>query len=262
MRRLLFLLFLLTLTSCALRLPTRPLLEPSVTAPLALTVLERGRYTLWYDCQRGEPHRFRFTLGQDQGQLPRLDNFRLDRDLPAGCKGQASAKAYSLPKGFHRGHLAANNHFDDDRAAMDASNLMSNIVPQLATHNSRTWYQTELLTECYRDLHPVTVIGGVVFGHAGAALDNDHFVESHGIATPEVFWKVLLTKDEQDRPQVIAWWIPHLDGLGSDLDPYLRSVREIERLLGPGEAPIDVPDTLKDQRPSHTWPVTAGCDRQ
>ncbi|QXI36577.1 DNA/RNA non-specific endonuclease [Pseudomonas xantholysinigenes] len=257
--RLLFLLFLLTLTSCAPRLPS-PVVSPPSATPL--TLLDHGRFQLWYDCQRGEPHRFMFTLDRDEGQLERLDNFRIDRSLPEGCKGQLSAKAYSLPKGYHRGHLAANNHFDDDRAAMDASNLMSNIVPQLATHNSRTWYQTELLTECYRDLHPVTVIGGVVFGHAGQALVNDHFVESHGIATPEVFWKVLLTEDDQGQPQAIAWWIPHATGLGSNLDPYLRSVREIEALLGPDEAPIAVPEAVKDQRPVHTWSVTVGCDRQ
>lgn len=257
--RLLFLLFLLTLTSCAPRLPSPPAPSPAFTA---LTLLDQGRFQLWYDCQRGEPHRFAFTLGRDEGHLPRIDNFRVDRSLPAGCKGQHSAKAYSSPKGYHRGHLAANNHFDDDRAAMDASNLMSNIVPQLATHNSRTWYQTELLTECYRDRHPVTVIGGVVFGHSGQALDNDHFVASHGIATPEAFWKVLLSEDDQGQPQVIGWWIPHEAGLGTDLDPYLRSVHEIEALLGAGEAPIDVPDQVKDLRPVHTWPVTAGCDRE
>ncbi|MCF1489428.1 DNA/RNA non-specific endonuclease [Pseudomonas mosselii] len=259
MRRLLFLLLLLSLTSCAPRLPSPPAPEPA--AP-PLTLLDHGRFRLWYDCQRGEPHRFAFTLWKDQGHLQRIDNFRIDRSLPEGCRGQFSAKAYSTPKGYHRGHLAANNHFDDDRVAMDASNLMSNIVPQLASHNSRTWYQTELLTECYRDLHPVTVIGGVVFGHAGAALDNDAFVTSHGIATPEVFWKVLLTEDDQGKPQVIAWWIPHQAGLGTDLDPYLRSVREIEALLGPGEAPIEVPEALKDQRPVQTWPIPAGCDRQ
>ncbi|WP_460418833.1 DNA/RNA non-specific endonuclease [Pseudomonas sp. microsymbiont 2] len=258
MRRLLFLLFLFTLTSCAPRLP-----PPAPTSgPTPLTLLDHGRFQLWYDCQRGEPHRFAFTLGKDEGHLARIDNFRIDRDLPEGCKGQHSAKAYSSPKGYHRGHLAANNHFDDDRAAMDASNLMSNIVPQLASHNSRTWYQTELLTECYRDLHPVTVIGGVVFGHQGQALANDHFAQSHGIATPEAFWKVLLTEDAQGQAQVIAWWIPHQAGLGSDLDPYLRSVQEIERLLGPDEMPIAVPQALKQRRPAHTWAVPAGCDRQ
>ncbi|PYB79756.1 DNA/RNA non-specific endonuclease [Pseudomonas soli] len=259
MRRLLFLLLALSLTSCAPRLPSPTPPEPAATP---LTLLDHGRFRLWYDCQRGEPHRFSFTLGKDQGHLPRVDNFRIDRSLPEGCMGQFSAKAYSTPKGYHRGHLAANNHFDDDRAAMDTSNLMSNIVPQLASHNSRTWYQTELLTECYRDLRPVTVIGGVVFGHAGAALDNDAFVQSHGIATPEAFWKVLLTEDEHGQRQVIAWWIPHQAGLGTDLNPYLRSVRQIETALGPDEPPIEVPEQLKDQRPPHTWPLPARCDRE
>ncbi|QVM93555.1 DNA/RNA non-specific endonuclease [Pseudomonas entomophila] len=262
MRRLLFLLFVLTLTSCVPRLPSPTPPETLPTPPAELTLLDRGRFQLWYDCQRGEPHRFTFTLERDEGHLERKDNFRIDRDLPPGCVGQHSAKAYSLPKGFHRGHLAANNHFDDDRAAMDASNLMSNIVPQLASHNSQTWYQTELLSECFRDRQPIKVIGGVVFGHEGEALNNDYFAQSHGIATPEVFWKVLLTEDDAGQPQVIAWWIPHQAGLGTDLTPYLRSVHEIEALLGPSEAPIDVPEAVKDQRPTFSWPVPAGCDRE
>lgn len=267
MRQLLYL-SLLFLGSCTplVESPSTPESQPA--HPLVFTegpILERldyGRFQIWFDCLLGEPNRFTYTVGEDKGTLERVDNFRVDRSLPAGCKGQFSEKTYATPKGFHRGHLAPANHFDDSRQAMNASNLMTNIVPQLATHNSYTWYRTETLTECLRDIRPVTVIGGVVFGSSSRDLENDYFVGSHGIATPEAFWKVLLTEDTSGHPQIIAWWIPHEGGLGTNLDRFVRTVHEIETLLGPYEQPIDVPVELKDVRPTRSWPLPAGCSTE
>lgn len=233
---------------------------PPLTDGAPLVELDYGRFQILYDCALGEPHRFTYTIGKDEGALERIDNFRVDQSLPEGCKGQISAKAYNSAPGFDRGHLAPANHFDDSRQAMNASNLMTNIVPQIATHNRYTWGMTETLTECYRDIRPVKIIGGVVFGNLPDALQNDYFVESHGIATPEAFWKVLLTEDEVGQPKVIAWWMPHENGLGSNLTPFVRTVREIEVMLGPYEQPIDIPEELKDLRPEHSWARPKGCD--
>ncbi|HGJ7708044.1 TPA: DNA/RNA non-specific endonuclease, partial [Pseudomonas aeruginosa] len=181
-------------------------------------MLDYGRYQIWYDCDLGEPHRFNYQLDKDNGDLPAKRNYRVDKSLPAGCKGQHSSAPYSgAPEKFERGHLAPINHFDDDQSAMDATNVMTNLVPQYDSHNAPTWYRTELITDCFRDIKPVKVIGGVVFGHDPEDLKNDYFVASHGIATPEFFWKVLLTEDASGKPTIIAWWIPHQPGLGSDL---------------------------------------------
>ena len=215
-----------------------------------------------FDCALGEPHRFTYIASKDEGSLERVDNFRVDRSLPEGCIGQISASAYNSVAGFDRGHLAPANHFDDSRQAMNASNLMTNIVPQIASHNRYTWGMTETITECLRDIKPVKVIGGVVFGSQPKDLENDYFVESHRIATPEAFWKVLITEDEAGQPKVIAWWIPHQGGLGSNLDQFVRSVSEIEVLLGPYEDPIDVPEDLKDLKPTQSWSRPPGCNTE
>ena len=240
--------------------PSVPQATPTLTEGAPLVELDYGRFQILYDCQLGEPHRFTYTVGEDKSAIPRVKNFRVDRSLLEGCKGQHSAETYSIPPGFDRGHLAPSNHFDDSIQGMNASNLMTNIVPQLSSHNRITWYRTETLTECYRDIKPVKVIGGVVFGDMPEDLANDHFVKSHGIATPEAFWKVLVTTDESDQPTVIAWWIPHEGGLGANLDPFVRTVREIEVLLGPYEDQIDIPDELKDIKPSRSWELPMGCD--
>lgn len=113
-----------------------------------------------------------------------------------------------------------------------------------------------------RDIRPIRVFGGVTFGDTLENLANDGFVQSHGIATPEVFWKMLLTKDQVGQPMIIGWWIPHEANLGTNLDPFVRTVREIETLLGPYDMPLDVPDELKDIRPATNWLIPAGCDTE
>lgn len=230
--------------------------------PTELTVIDYGRFRLLYDCQRGEAHRFSYRLEADHGALPRPAAFTFDPAFPAGCKQQSSTRRYAqVHAGFDVGHLAPINQFDDDLDTMRDTNHMPNLVPQWARHNRRTWYATELLAECYRDIRPVDVVGGVIYDdEAGRA--NDYFVESHGVRTPDAFWRVLLTTDpDSGTARLIAWLLPHRNDLGSDLDPYLVTVRELERRLGPDEPPIDVPDRLKDSRPATTWPLLAGCDR-
>ena len=60
---------------------------------------------------------------------------------------------------------------------------MTNIVPQASTFNQGIWLAAENVAECYRDLAPVRVGGGVVYSYSA----NDYFLISHGIPTPEYF---------------------------------------------------------------------------
>ena len=98
---------------------------------------------------------------------------------------------------FDRGHLVPANHLDNSPDAIRQSNFMTNILPQASNMNRGAWLQTEEIAECYRDLEPVTVIGGAIWG------DNPRtdFVASHGVATPDEFWKVtpwLATKSARE----------------------------------------------------------------
>src|SRR5690606_9404644 len=205
---------------------------PPATAHLI--ELRYSRFTIWYDCERGEPRRFAYRLDRDIGTLARQDDFRPDRSLPTGCKGQHSDKSYNQVPRFHRGHLVPVNHLDEDPVAMSESNLMTNIVTQLAEHNSHTWGRTEQLIDCMRDIRPVEVIGGVVYGDSPENQANDFFVDSHGIRTPEAFWKVLITTDPAtEQPRIISWWIPHQNGFGARLDGHVRTVRQLAQLFGP-----------------------------
>jgi endonuclease G len=141
----------------------------------------------------------------------------LDPDVPPHCQ-QRSTDSYpknTQPR-FDRGHLVPANHVDNSSNAIRQSNFMTNILPQASNMNRGAWLRTEEIAECYQDIEPVTVIGGAIWG------DNprNDFVDSHGVATPDAFWKVLIRED-----RAIAWLIPNTaEATRKRLDSYLVSI--------------------------------------
>ncbi|MDD2863959.1 MAG: DNA/RNA non-specific endonuclease, partial [Methylococcales bacterium] len=88
-----------------------------------------------------------------------------------------------------REHLVPANHLDYSANAIKATNNMTNILPQAANMNRGAWLQTEKIIECYRDIDELLVICGVIWGNNPA---DDYFVQSHGVKTPDAFWKVVM----------------------------------------------------------------------
>ena len=105
------------------------------------------------------------------------------------------------------------------------SNYMVNILPQARDMNRKggAWYQTEQITECFREHYPpLTVIGGPIWG------PSSRLLESHGVEVPEYFWKVIFHSEDS-----IAWIIPNNnDAKKQRLDKYLTSITEIENRTG------------------------------
>ena len=120
-------------------------------------------------------------------------------------------------------------------------------MPQASTFNQGIWLAAENVAECYHDLTPVRVVGGVAYSD----IANDYFLVSHGIPTPEYFRKVILGADK-----AIAWYIPNRSDLAT-LDSYLVSITELEAKLGATMVGIDAPESLKASRA--TWAQLAGC---
>jgi len=111
------------------------------------------------------------------------------------------------------------------------------------------WLAAENVAECYRELTPVRVVGGVVYSDSA----NDYFLISHGIPTPEYFWKVILSADK-----AIAWYIPNRSDPAS-LDSHPVSITELEVKLGATMVGIDAPESLKASRAPTTCAPPAGC---
>jgi endonuclease G len=225
-----------------------------------VVTLDHGVFRLIYDCDAHTALRWDYTLDADTGNAARPTTFHLhDPTLPAGCGEQSSAGTYaaSVSPGWDRGHLVPANHMDQDDATIAQSFYMTNIVPQRAGFNRGIWADTEDIAECYRDLAPVLVVGGLVYDDTS----NDAFLADHAVATPDWFWKVLVTTDPAagGAPRVIAWLIPNRDGLGL-LDSYILSVEELESRVG--SAAVGLPGlsaTLKAQKAAASWPLPAGC---
>jgi endonuclease G len=122
------------------------------------------------------------------------------------------------------------------------------MLPQVATFNQGVWQDTEQLTTCVRESRPITVYGGVIYDDES----NDIFLDSHGVKTPDWWWKVLLTTNDRGQDEVISWIFPNQEGL-RNVDSFLVSVRDIEARLNDGLGPIPVPSFLKSARPGTRW---------
>jgi endonuclease G len=225
-----------------------------------LVVQQYGGFELLYDCSQHTALRYEYVLNADTGVLPRPANFTLDPTLPAGCAQQGSTGTYaSVRAGWDRGHLVSSNHMDYNAAYLLRANYMSNVVPQVSTFNQGIWLDAENVAECWRDIAPVRVVGGVVYDDPS---NDAYFMVSHGIATPDWFWKVVITTDPATRAtKAIAWRIPNRNNL-APLDSYLVSIDELEQWLGSAMIGIDdstVPAGVKAVKPATTWPQPAGC---
>jgi len=233
------------------------LLALPVSAHAQIVQLDKGGYVLTYDCDNHTALRYEYTLTEDNGTEARPSSFSLDPDLPEGCDGQTSTASYqSEHDGYDRGHLVSSNHMDYSASYIHEANYMSNIVPQVSGFNQGIWVKAENVAECYRDIAPVTVYGGVIYDDTS----NDYFQTSHGIRTPDYFWKTVVTTDpDSGEEKAISWLIPNEAGLGS-LDDYIVSIDELEEDFGVSYVGIDAAAATKSLRPATTWVQPSGCD--
>lgn len=221
-----------------------------------VVTLAKGGFVLTYDCDNRTALRYEYTLNADTGNAARPSSFQLDPDLPAGCNGQFTTSSYvNTVAGWNRGHLVTSNHMDYSSTYIKRANDMSNIVPQAESFNSGIWNEAENVAECYRDLATVHVYGGVVYNDTS----NDFFTSSHGIRTPDYFWKTIITTDTSSgATKAISWYIPNRNSLGT-LDSYIVSIDELEALVGAGGVGISAPPAVKAMKPGTTWPLPGGC---
>lgn len=214
--------------------------------------LDYEGFTVWLDCEERSPVKFRFNAQRDTGNLKRYDTFFLDPNVPDECQ-QKSTAPYG--KGYDRGHQVNANALDYTEVGIKQTNYMTNILPQVAQMNRGAWLLTEEIVDCYRDIDELLVIGGIIMGNNPA---DDYFVQSHGVKTPDAFWKVIIRGTGQDE-RAIAWIVPNSkEATRSRLDSYLVSVDDIERLTG---ETIPVADYAKHDKPSGSWLIPTGCNK-
>jgi endonuclease G len=198
-----------------------------------LTYVKYDNYELWLDCSNKAAVAFRYISGSDTANLTRYSNFYKSPNIPSDCH-QLSRETYKhqspkLPK-YDRGHLAAANHFDFSKKALRQANYMSNVMPQSVKLNRGAWKRTEELIECYRDNFPVTTMGGVIWGSDAR---NDKFKISHGIKTPDSYWRLLFGSAD-GKDYYIAWILPNDESASSSmLKHYEVSHEELIKAVEP-----------------------------
>lgn len=207
-------------------------------------------FSVWIDCERDGAIRFEYTAVADTGSLKRMQSFTIDAELPPGC-GQTSSKTYrGAPSEYDRGHLVPANHLDHLKDGIRQSNIMTNILPQARNMNRGAWLKTEEIIECHRDLKDLRVIGGVIWGFNP---HDDFFLGTHSVATPDYFWKVVISDED-----AIAWIVPNSqEAKRGMLDRYLVSIEELEEVTNEN---FGLPENLRKKRHARSWPVPRGCD--
>jgi endonuclease G len=224
----------------------------TVKMPAKIERVDYEGFTLWLDCNQRGAVKFQYNAQRDTGSFPRLEKFFVDKNIPKDCQ-QTSAKSYG--RNYDRGHLVPANHLDYSKQAISDSNSMANILPQAATMNRGAWLLTEEIIECYRDIDELLVIGGVIWGNNSK---DDYFVKSHGIKTPDAYWKVVIRGDINNE-KVIAWIVPNSSSAQrSKLDSYLVSVAEIERQTG---EKIPSNSEFKNDVLKTSWLLPKGCNK-
>jgi len=216
--------------------------------------LDYEGFTVWLDCEKRGAVKFRYNAQRDTGNFKRSSSFYLDPNVPKECQ-QYSAKSYKK-KGqrYDRGHLVPANHLDYSKTAIKASNTMTNILPQAANMNRGAWLMTEEITECYRDIDDLLIIGGVIWGDNS---NDDYFMKSHGVKTPDAFWKVII-RGIGSNERAIAWIVPNSQAATrKSLDQYTVSIEDIERITG---EVIPVFDFTKYDK-SNPWVLPRGCNK-
>ena len=223
--------------------------------PANQLTIDYGGFKLLYDCDLKSAIRFEYKLDKDTGNFSRPSTFTFDTNLSKNCGQQLSTNSYaSVVSGWDRGHLVASNHMDYDSAYLLSANYMTNIVPQLSSFNQGLWKETENITECYRDLASVQVIGGVIYSDTS----NDFFVSSHGIKSPDFFWKTLITTNSTNQIETISWLFPNQNGL-ANLNSFIVSIDELERRVSADLIGLDLESAIKLQKAAKSWDLPKNC---
>lgn len=230
------------------------------------------------------PVQFEYIATADTGNHGRSEQFALDEtEGLAEWQPPRWSRSDKYGKPYDVGHLVMANHFDSNKELIVATNLMTNVVPQLGNMNRFAWLATEMLTECARERTPlenVFVIGGCVWPEQADHIKGFKKMEKVGyrILIPDACWKIIATPQRGH----VAFYIPNTEvarisrskardasgverGL-KELNQFVVSVADLEQKLSSRQTPqsFSMSEQEKSYRPSAAemmsqgW--TLGCD--
>lgn len=224
-----------------------------VGEPFAGELLDYGFFTIDYSCEHKGYNYVMYETVRDTGSLDRYRGFHHEEQLPTDCR-KKTTDTFKRPSGatqYHRGHGIHSNLWDHSEELMRATNTMANVVPHEAYQNVHgLWRYSEKLTECFRDKEDVYVWLGNIWGNNQ---ENDHFIDTHGVTTPDKLWKVLIRGDGQ----INAWIIPNNNqATSNNAHKYEVSIREILDTVSYSIPSLKV---FSHYQTNKTWWIPKGC---
>lgn len=203
-------------------------------------VLCREGYAIGYNNKLKSAEWVSYTLDKELGNdVERQDNFRVDPDIKPIF--QTTPEDYDEPV-YHQGHLANSESIDQTQNANDETFYMSNMTPQLPTHNTGIWKGLENRERKWANKRGrVIVLAGPVY-HNQFTYIGDH------VPVPSAYWKVIY---DPSVNEAIAYLIPHKKLKTSQLDDYLVSIDFIEAMYD-----LDLLDLINDELEADIEKVT------
>lgn len=212
---------------------------------------------------------YSYSLSEDLADLGSKRTYRNDFSVPDECQQQfrgqrmpsyrtdqcSGGRRQSDPFCYDRGHIIMAAHMNGSQDTKQDASYVTNLLPQASGFNQAggSWKATEDIIECHRDypdVQKLDIFGGMLYNDE----ENDLFLESHGIPTPDLYYKVVVKhfKDKKRDPDVIAWLMKNkFDEKAHKLDKKYKDggnliqVKELKRIA---DDPLDgLPETFTER---------------
>lgn len=188
-------------------------------------VYEKPFFSLSYVEQYELPEWVSYHLTVDMlnhRKFPRTQDFNPD---PAITTGSGHYHDYQS-SGYRRGHLVPAGDMSWNKAAMDATFLLSNIAPMREEFNDGIWNELEQdVRDWARRYKDVIVVTGPVFQNPITSIGQNE------ILVPRYFYKAVFTT-EDEKPKVIGFLFDQTNTMPGVLENYIVSIDSIEKVTG------------------------------
>ncbi|MBF9238611.1 DNA/RNA non-specific endonuclease [Hymenobacter sp. BT683] len=203
-------------------------------------LLSKTQYAASYHRDKGKANWVSWHLSSAWlGSTPRQDNFAGDATLPTGWF-RATSSSYT-GSGFDRGHNCPSADRTGSVADNSATFLMTNMMPQSANNNQRTWAGLETYCRTLVDQGNELYIICGSYGSGGTGVNGYATTIAGGkITVPSNCWKVVVVLPEGSSDasrvttatRVIAINTPNNQTLATTWGSYRTSVDAIESATG------------------------------
>lgn len=174
---------------------------------------------------------YRLEPGDLEGKAPRIERFRPDPLLASSERAELSDYRNS---GFDRGHLAPADDFVRSPEAIDATFVLSNMVPQDPSLNRGRWrvLESEVHTLASRSLTTWIITGPIFMSPDSQPVGPERYLAVDRVAIPTHLFKMVLQITTTGERQVFAFVFPNQGALPGPSLSYSVSVDQVERWTG------------------------------